>query len=216
MKFFSAASIAASVCCAGVAVGAPPKVPRSLRHHRDHAARTSSSDAEAPVHVGVLGAVAFPRPLGIEAMLSVDRAFSLGVEYSALPTTNVGGVDFGLRAIAADVRIFPLQSSFFIGVRGGRQHLSASASVQDPTYGTLGGSLAIDTWFLAPRAGFLWSWSSGLTVGIDAGVQIPLSHTESTTLPDGVAVPSAIASSADFFGKRVVPTVTLLQAGMMF
>lgn len=168
------------------------------------------------VRVGFLGALGFPRPFSLEAMLQIDKAVALGVEYSFLPSINVGIVDFSYHAVAADLRIFPLQSPFFFGARLGHQNLSASGSLTVGPSQTYSASLNADSWFLNPRLGFLWVFKNGLSIGMDAGLQIPLSHTTTTTLPAGFEPPAAVSSIADTFSARVIPTVTPLQIGLLF
>jgi hypothetical protein len=183
----------------------------------DHGSSDRDGDAKVEhVRVGVVGGVGFPRPLSIEAMVKLERTVSLGLEYSAMPTTNVGGVMVGWHALAVDARIFPFQGAFFLGARVARQHLDGSATVNAGAYGTYSGAVAIDTWYLEPRIGFLWTFRSGITVGIDAGLEVPLQKTATASLPAGVAVPSSVATVRDFFGASTLPTVTLLSVGALF
>ena len=171
------------------------------------------------VQLGFLAGAGFPRPLSGEVMIKIADTVAIGAEYSTMPSTTVGSVAIGYHAYALDVRIFPLQSSFFIGARALRQHLDSSASlaVEGQSYS---GSMSMDTWYVNPRLGFLWTWKSGLSLGMDAGLQIPVSHTESLTLPSalppGVQIPSGVTSASDTLGAKVLPTVTLLQLGMLF
>ena len=173
-----------------------------------------------PVQFGFLAGAGFPRPLSGEVMLKIADTVALGAEYSTMPSTTVGAVEIGYHAYALDLRIFPLQSSFFIGARALRQHLDSSASLMVDGMGTYSGSLTMDTWYVNPRLGFLWTWKSGLSLGMDAGLQIPVSHTSTITmpagLPPGVQVPSSITSASNTLGAKVLPTVTLLQLGMLF
>ena len=186
------------------------------RRRDEHARPKSGRDDEEPIKVGFLGSVGFPRPFAFEALLNIEDTVALGGEYSFLPSMNLAGVDVRYHAVAGDLRIFPLQSAFFFGARFGRQHLEAASSLTVAPYGTYSESMTIDTWFVNPRMGFLWTFKSGVSVGIDAGVQIPLSKSTSSTLPNGVQAPSGITAISDTLGGRVLPTVSLLQLGMMF
>ena len=176
----------------------------------------SLRDREAPVHVGVLGGLGFPRPFAVEALLEIDRTVALGVEYSALPTTRIEGVDLSMHAVTGDVRIFPLPGGpFFFGARFGKQQLDGAASVTVAPYGTFDGSMAVQTWFIDPRIGLLWTFRSGITVGMNVGVQIPLSHVTTSSVPAGLTVPTQATAIADTLGAHVIPTVTLLQLGVV-
>jgi hypothetical protein len=168
----------------------------------------------AGVHVGALGSLGFPRPLSIEGVLEIDRLVLVGAEYGVLPTTTIAGVQSNLWSIAADVRVFPFRGAFFVGVRAGRQHLDESASVTISGIGSVGASIAADTTFVNPRIGFLWSFHA-FKLGIDAGAQIPISSSTSSTVPAGIPLPSAVSDVNRVLSGQVIPTLDLLQIGVV-
>ena len=183
-------------------------------------AQSKPKEAEKPrsgdgVRVGVLGGVGFPRPLAVEGVVLIDRLVLLGGEYSALPATTIEGVQTSLWAIAADARVFPFRGAFFVGVRAGQQHLDQSATVTVTGVGTFSGSQSADTTFINPRIGFLWRWSV-LAVGMDAGVQIPVSASTASNLPPGVSAPPAVTAVMQTLGQQTLPTIDLLRIGLVF
>jgi hypothetical protein len=182
-------------------------------------AQSAAKEAEKPrsedaLRVGVLGGVGFPHPLAVEGVLVVDRLLLLGAEYSALPATALAGVQTSLWAVAADARVFPFRNEFFIGVRAGQQHLDESATITVNGVGSFSGSTSADTTFINPRIGFLWTWSV-LALGIDAGVQIPLSASTASNLPAGVSPPVAVTDVTHALGQQVLPTIDLLRIGLV-
>ena len=77
--------------------------------------------------------------------------------------------------------------------------------------------MAVDTWFVNPRVGFLWMWQSGIAVGFDAGLQFPLaSDVTTTTSLGGSAIDGRVTSMSNTFGRRIVPTIDLLRIGFAF
>ena len=173
--------------------------------------------------IGVIGGVGFPRLLGIEALFKVERYVAFGIEYSAFPEFAISDVDVSVWALAGDVRVFPFRSAFFFGLRGGHQHVGAGTilEVSGQTIPLEGG---LDTIFLNPRLGFLWTWDSGITLGLDAGLQIPLSSRTSgaLALADTVMLPargaevvSEVRRAARVFGESTLPTIDLLRLGLM-
>lgn len=193
--------------------------------------RPSNTAPERPskrtdhVRLGALASAGFPRPLSIEGIVKLERLLALGFEYSTLPRTRVSDVHFGAWAIAGSARVFPMRGPFFLGLRAGRQHLSADAAVSGYGY-TVPITLGVDTTFLSPQIGFLWTWDPGFTLGIDAGLQIPLSSDTSSSLARST-MPSAVQqavspaqrtaeSVAGTVGQTVLPTVDLLKVGMLF
>jgi hypothetical protein len=192
----------------------------SPERDRPAAEPTVRSDEDtAPVRIGAVAGVGFPHPLAVEALVKIEGVLALGLEYSALPKTTIAGVDAKAWALAADARIFPFRNGFFVGVRGGRQALTVTTTADLGALGTHQESGEARTWFVNPRVGFLWTWNSGFTVGIDAGVQIPIGPSlTTTTLPAGLPpqVDNTIASIASTFGNGVMPTVDLLRIGFLF
>ncbi|AKU94519.1 hypothetical protein AKJ09_01183 [Labilithrix luteola] len=184
-------------------------------HGSPPAAEHGSNGEGSAVHVGVLGGIGFPRPLSIEALVDIDRILAVGAEYGFLPKTKISSIELGSWAASADARLFPFRGGFFIGLRAGYQHLDASATV---TVGSqsASGSMAMETIFVNPRIGFLWMGRPGLAIGFEAGVQIPLSSSVSTSLPEAVALDSRVKSTADTLGRSLLPTVDLLRVGVMF
>jgi len=169
-----------------------------------------------PVHVGAYAAAGFPSPLTLGAMISFEKTVSLGFEYGFLPASKLGSVDVTYRSFAGDLRFYPLQSPFFFGVRVGKQHIAGATTISAPPYGSATVTTDADTWYVNPRVGFLWATSIGLTIGMDAGLRIPTSHTSSNNLPSGIAMPSAVTNVTDVLARKTIPTVTLLQLGMQF
>lgn len=194
-------SLAPHLLAAALACGALWAAPSYAEAERDAAAR-KPKDEGGSFALGAVAGVGFPRPLSVEAVLVLGRAVGLGAEYSVLPPITVSGVQASASAVAVDVRVFPLRGAFFLGVRGGLQRLDGALA---------GAALACETWFLNPRLGFLWTWHPGLAIGMEAGVQLPVSaKVEMPALAPGelVSVTSALATNA-------LPTLDLLRVGLM-
>ena len=177
------------------------------------------------LRVGAIVSAGFPRPLAIEGIVKLERLLSFGLEYSTQPRITVSDVSFVSWAITGSARVFPLRGPFFLGLRAGRQHVNAQAAVSGYGY-TLPIALGVDTTFINPQLGFLWTWEPGITIGIDAGLQIPLSSSTSSTLVSS-SMPSAVQqavspvqrtleNTAGVIGQTMLPTVDLLKLGMMF
>ncbi len=197
---------------------APPPSPGSPPPENDSAAAEKPREGTRRVdHVsfGVLGGVAFPRPIAVEGMVKIERIVGLGFEYSMLPGITVEGVNTHFWALAADARVFPFKNAFFVGLRAGRQHLGGNANIAMPGVGTVNETMSLDTTFINPRIGFLWTWGPGISLGINAGVQIPVSTSESSSLPPGTPVDPRITRVGNTLGRNVLPTVDLLQIGVM-
>jgi hypothetical protein len=197
------------------AIGRPaPQVaqptPQDGRTSADHPLDDSMP---RPLRIGAIGGIGFPRVLAVEGMAVMGGVAALGLEYGALPATTIDGVQTSLWSLAGDARVFPFRGAFFVGLRAGHQHLGVSTTIVVPSLGSAPEELALDSWFVNPRLGFLWISRAGLTLGVEAGVQIPWSTAVSSTLPLSL-VPSA-QQTADTLGNTVLPTVDLLRIGLL-
>ena len=172
-----------------------------------------SPSSPRPLRVGVLGGIGFPRPLAIEALAVFSGVVAVGAEYGALPAVTIDGVSASLWSLAADLRVFPFQGAFYVGLRAGRQHARAITSIAIGSLGDATEVLGLDSWFLNPRVGFLWTTREGLSLGVEAGVQFPLSPGVSSSLP--LALYPSAQRTIDALGRSVLPTVDLLHVGLL-
>lgn len=173
--------------------------------------------------MGPLLGVGFPRPLAVGGLVKFEKFVGVGLEYSFLPRVTVANVDTAFNAFAVDLRVFPFRGAFFIGARAGRQWLDARASLNAGRFGVFTESMEAATWFLNPRAGFLHRFDNGITIGVDAGIQLPINPTYRRS---GAATEAGIASQldvdgtlvavADALGNNVTPTIDLLRLGFLF
>ena len=105
---------------------------------------------------------------------------------------------------------------------GSRERFDASMTASLGMLGSVSETLTVDTWFINPRIGALWIWDSWLAVGIEAGLQIPLSSSVSSTLPPNLPsdpritrATNTLTAVTDALGTNVLPTVDLLRIGLV-
>jgi hypothetical protein len=193
------------------AAGPPPPPPPAREAPTPDPAATSAQ----PFRIGALVGVGFPRPVSFEVYSRLGNYVGVGAEYGFLPTLTVDGVYASSWATSVDLRVYPFHGAFFVGARVGYQHIGAGASVTAAQVGTLSASADLDTWFVNPRLGFLWTTRYGLAIGMEAGIQLPVTSSFSTTLPGSTAADvknSAIVATL----SGVLPTVDLLRIGLLF
>ena len=191
----------------GATIATSPPADRAARAPAEH------------LRIGAIAGVGFPRPLAIEALIRIERLVVVGAEYGILPTITISGLRTNLWSLAADARVFPFRGAFFVGILAGRQHVGASTtlslgSLSRGSLGSLTEDLSLDSWFVNARLGFLWTSHAGLAFGIDAGVQVPVGTTVSSTLPLSLYPPAQ--RRVDSLGGTVLPTIDLLRLGLLF
>lgn len=183
--------------------------------------KTESDAKPESFRIGALAGVGFPRPFSGEVFIKVKQVVGIGAEYSFLPNATFAGANVKFHGIAADLRLFPFKGGFFIGARAGKQWLSAGTTVSAGPLGNLNESMAASTFFVNPRIGYLKTWDSGITVGIDAGVQIPISPSyarDSDSEKYGVktSMDQTLVAVADVLGNKTTPTIDFLRVGYLF
>ncbi len=205
----------------------PPSGNGSASTPRQQSDRPATSEGEKKdtehFRIGPLLGIGFPRPLEIEGMVKLEKLVGIGLEYSLMPKMNIMGAEATFKGIAADLRIFPFKGAFFIGAKAGRQWLDARTTVTVGQIGSFQESMSANTWFVNPRIGFLKTWDSGITVGIDAGVQLPINATYQRSGPATDAglisqtnIDQTLASVAGALGNNTTPTIDLLRVGFLF
>lgn len=189
--------------------------------------RPSAAEKKKEEHdhfrLGPVLSLGFPRPFALEGLLKIEDVIGLGVEYSFLPKTTLADVSTRFDAFAVDLSWYPFRGGFFIGMRGGRQWLSGSASLRVQNVGTYTESVEASAWFVNPRIGYLYTWSSGFTLGVDVGVQLPVGATYERSGPataaglaQGTSVDDALRRVTKTLGNDVTPTVDLFRIGFLF
>ncbi|MDF2693736.1 MAG: hypothetical protein K0S65_2119 [Labilithrix sp.] len=218
--FAIAAAMATSVALPSSAAAAAPLAKTG---ERANGGETRERVPAEHFRFGPIVGVGFPRPFAIEGLAKIERLVGVGFEYSFLPRMSMFNADTGFKAFATDLRVFPFKGAFFIGARAGRQWLDAKTTLTAGQFGSFTESMAASTWFVNPRAGVLYTFESGITLGIDAGVQIPINPSYERS---GRATEAGLASQFDIdgtlvavantLGNRTTPTVDLLRLGFLF
>lgn len=208
-----ASAAAAAALFAGSAARAQenPRPDASPTKVAKPASPDRAAEAPAPVRVGVLAGIGFPRPLAIDGLVIVRGWVAFGAEYGALPPITVANVRTSLWSLAADARVFPFSGPFFAGVRLGHQHVEASATIGIPGIGPTPEAIALDSWFVNPRIGILWASHAGIAFGTEAGVQFPIGPSLSSTVP--LSLVPAAQSAAQSLGSSPIPTVDVFRVG---
>ena len=170
----------------------------------------SASSRPAPFSMGALAGIGFPRPLSLEVLTKLGGYVGLGIEYGILPSLTIAGVNASGWSATVDTRVFPFRGAFFLGLRGGYDRVDGHATVR-----AFNESAQVDNWMINPRLGFAWTFPSGFIVSTEAGVQVPVSSSFSTSLPEPLAVALRDSTVVRTI-NGVLPTVDLLRLGMMF
>lgn len=166
-----------------------------------------------PLRAGAIAGMGFPRPFAIEAIAQLWMHLAVGIEYGIMPDVTVNDVRVGTWSLAGDARWLPWRGPLFFGVRAGVQHAEVSGSLPISGLGPVNETLGLDASFVNPRVGLLWVMRSGLVLGMEAGVQIPLSTSMTSTW--SLAWVPSLQRQIDSLERSVLPTVDLFRVGFV-
>ncbi len=191
------------------------------------------------VYIGPTVQVGFPNPLtyGLEALFA--RTVSVGFSGGNYTVDEIDKAELKIKGWDLHARWHPWMGSFFVGASYGRMELDGQ--YEDTYTARISGferqvtarvNASIETNYFAPRLGWFAVWDSGLCVGFDIGVQIPLGPDTKVvaTVPGATAAEEAqIKATSEYkdledqaddtvkvLGKRTIPVATLFRVGWLF
>lgn len=181
---------------------------------------------------GVLGAVRAGPTVGVGAPDGARfGAFAKwrgllagGMALSLLPQTTVPGTSAQVTRVSGEAfgRVHPFHGAFFMGVAGGYAQTKGAVAEQATAFRQ---TQRVETHayanavFVAPHLGFQWMLPHGITVGFDAGVEIPVLANGPTfdAAKYGLVVPiegkGSVADATRYMTAMPVPVVHLLEIG---
>lgn len=187
-----------------------------------HAAQAPPAPAEAsgeatspypPFRAGAIAGMGFPRPFAVEAIAQLWTHAVVGLEYGFMPDVTVHGVQVGTWSVAGDARWLPWRGPLFLGLRAGVQHVDVAGSLPVSGWGNVSETLGLDASFVNPRVGVLWVMRSGLVLGMEAGVEIPLSTSMTSTW--SLAYAPDLQRQIEGLQRSVLPTIDLIRIGFV-
>lgn len=171
-----------------------------------------------PVRLGVLAGAGLPSLISAQALFKYKEIVGANLELGMLPELTFPGGNVKVRQEMIDfsLRLYPFKGAFFFGCGIGAQRLvgTAQASAEGITGET---SVRANTVFVSPRLGFVHRFSFGLAIGMDLGLEVPISGSVDTSSSvAGATVPKDASNVADFAKKVPIPILHILQLGYIF
>jgi hypothetical protein len=204
----------------------PQPQPQPQPASPSRAALTAVAPGEPSFRPGVLvGVLSFPRPIEIEASVRLGDQAALGFQYSQFPDLTLSGMALQFSGYQGIARWFPWQGAFYVGAGVGYQTLTAMK--QDSGYTV---RVDLSSPFVTPQLGWLWTWPSGLALGISLGVQIPFAGdprldvlgptgapVDESNLPEAArALRQDLDAAVEMVGQLPLPAIDLLKVGFYF
>lgn len=145
---------------------------------------------------------------------------SAGGALSVLPETEIPGLDTRVRRLSGEgyLRVHPLRGALFVGVAGGYAQTSGGRTeVQQGERVDLRAQAS--GIYVAPHIGFQWMLPMGMTIGCDAGVQIPVAtqgplfDAEHDGVSRNVDARGAVANATRYATTMPIPVIHVLEIG---
>ncbi|HEX3597758.1 MAG TPA: hypothetical protein VHU80_21765 [Polyangiaceae bacterium] len=202
--------------------------PSSLPTSSDDGEPVSKKDKTdgllGPFRIGVLVGAGLPSILSFGGMIKLTRYFGAGVNIGLIPSIKLslyGDAQLSYQEYDLYARIFPLGGMLFLGAGVGYANMkgtfksSYDVSAFQSVAPTLQNPLSVDsqasvrTLVLTPTIGLLHTFSSGFTLGIDLGAQIPIapSATHFNTDVPASLPPALVAQYVQPNDKKVQDTL---------
>lgn len=181
-----------------------------------------------PVRLGPTVGVGAPDGLRFGLFTTWKGLLGAGGALSMVPSLAVPGAPsaavsrFGGEGF---LRVHPFRGAFFAGVAGGVAKTEGRASklgvASDPSSRVAVHASATAV-YVAPHLGFRWMLPFGMTVGFDAGVEIPVVSSkadfEATAAGEtqDVSGKGKVATAMNYAASKPIPVLHLLEVGYAF
>lgn len=171
-----------------------------------------------PFRAGVLVGIGAPSIMSAQIVGTYKGWVGVTAEAGMLPTVSLPigeGVSVQQSHMSFSARVHPFHGMFFLGCGLGASTLQAHTSATSQgVSGQIG--MTAKTVFVNPQLGFLHRFKFGLALGMDVGVQIPLSGSTSTDASingTDVETPEGVRNAVAFAQKQPIPMLNLLRIG---
>lgn len=208
--------------------------------------KDSSDGLFGPIRIGFLVGVGLPNLLNIGGTAKITRFLGGGINVGIIPTARLsyyGEATLSYQEYDVYGRIYPFGGGFFLGAGAGYEQVRGTlrgnvdlakytsgqlpippgllpAGYQLPTSIDYEARGSVRTMVLTPQLGYLHTFGSGFSMGIDIGAQIPIAPSavkfESTVSPPEVAElgpfkeqQKKVRDTLETVGRTPLPTLNI-------
>jgi hypothetical protein len=198
-----------------------------------------------PFRIGPVIGVGLPAFLSFGGAVKLTKYFGAGITYGIVPTLQFayyGDATVAYQGVGIYGHIHPFGGGFFLGAGIGYAHVRGtytdefdiSAYAPAPIPGVnlesfpYTSEATMQTLVLTPELGYFYTFKSGFTMGVEAGIQIPLAPSEiefksqvDPRIPDQVVdqyvtpTDERVESTLERVGQTILPTIGI-KMGWLF
>lgn len=186
---------------------------------------TTERSLFGPVQVGPVASLGAPDGGRIDLAFRYAGIVSAGAGVSMLPSVPVPGANATLVRVGGDgwVRWHPLNGAFFVGAGAGYTQMKGTLTMPITAFRATSTAQAhayAGDFYVSPQVGMQWMLPHGITLGFDAGAEVPVATRGPTYdaskygLVTSVNGTGALASAMHYASRSPVPFVHLLNVGV--
>jgi hypothetical protein len=191
-----------------------------------------------PFRIGPVAGVGLPSLINVGGMIKLTRYVAAGISIGIAPDVSFayyGDATVSYHCYQIYGRVHPLGGGLFLGAAVGYALASGTAEQQvdvpavirmvypglDPTV-TLRSEGSAETLVLTPELGYFYTFKSGFSLGVSAGLQIPIAPSDvhfeqnvNADIPDELVdeylgpTSSAVKDSLERMSQSILPTIGL-------
>jgi hypothetical protein len=223
---------------------APSDPTKDARTQPDDEPRDESHGVLGPFRIGPVVGVGLPAFLSIGGAVKLTKYFGAGINYGIVPTLQFayyGDATVSYQGVGIYGHVHPFGGGFFLGASIGYAHvrgtytdefdISALApavpgvNVQSFPYTS---EATMQTLVLTPELGYFYTFKSGFTMGVEAGLQIPVAPSDiefksevDPRIPQAVVdryvtpTDERVESTLERVGQTILPTIGI-KMGWLF
>ena len=177
-----------------------------------------------PVVLGPKVTVGLPLPLRFGLEGKWDNLVGFSFDYGFFPKLTFDDVSIYASSWAIAARYYPWQRAFYLGLAFGSQTLTGTKT-EVFSGESITATADYSTPFLTPQIGWRWCFASGFFLGMELGVQLPISksftvstdredlNSNSTFETEITRLKNEANAEADKYGSTALPLLALVQFG---
>lgn len=207
-----------------VRAAAPPADPAAA-DRATAPSRYTERSLLGPVRIGPVVSVGALDGGRIDLAFRYAGIVSAGAGISTLPSVPVPGANATLVRVGGDgwVRWHPWRGAFFVGAGAGYTQMKGTLTMPLHAFRTASTAHAdayAGDFYLAPQVGMQWMLPHGITLGFDAGAEVPVATRGPTydASKYGLVMPvngtGSLADAMHYASRSPVPFIHLLNVGV--
>ena len=215
------------------------RVDELARKEKEVDETDDSNGVFGPFRIGPVVGVGLPSLFSFGGAIKLTKYFGAGLNVGIVPELQFdyyGDATVSYQSVNLYGHIHPLGGGFFLGAGIGYAHVRGTYQDEIDVPPALGlgstfpykSEATVQTLVLTPELGYFFTFKAGFTVGIDAGVQIPIAPSEiefesrvDSQIPQEVVdqftgpTDERVESTLENVGQTILPTIGL-KIGWLF